>query len=458
MISKLFFILYIFFLGLSLYTIHSYPLSPDEAYYYYWSKNFHLWTPDHPPLISWLIKLSTYIYKSELTVRLPSFIIGGFIIPFVLYLILRKVTIKKEIIILGSLYPIWTIFGATSLLIITPDIPLMLGVSLSLYIILAKKRPLWIWLGLSFSISIYSKHTGLLWAFALIFSANLTKGFKLSRIEILKTVALLLFLLFPYWYREAVEGFPGVKLLFSHHILSKNIGKELSSIPILSFFIWGLGQAFLLNPIIAFSFLKELTAPPQDDIEKLLKWSFTLFILPVAFISLFFLPEPNWSAPALFLAFVYVLKTLSGKKQKPPFILKLGISFGISFVSFAYILLYSNSQLSLHIEPLNKIRGWKELSHYNFPKNIKVVTEDYQLFSELYFYTNIKERLLCELREPRSLWLTPYSRFPKSFLYVTKIETPLLYPNCKKSLKDTINLDYKKKSIHSLKLYYIRCN
>jgi 4-amino-4-deoxy-L-arabinose transferase-like glycosyltransferase len=52
-------------------------LVPDEAYYWVWSRHLALGYLDHPPMIAWLIALSTALLgTSEWSVRLPSALLG----------------------------------------------------------------------------------------------------------------------------------------------------------------------------------------------------------------------------------------------------------------------------------------------------------------------------------------------------------------------------------------------
>ena len=48
-----------------------YPLTPDETYYWVWSKHLAYGYTDHPPLVAWLIALGSAFGNSSLAVRLP---------------------------------------------------------------------------------------------------------------------------------------------------------------------------------------------------------------------------------------------------------------------------------------------------------------------------------------------------------------------------------------------------
>jgi len=48
-----------------------YPLTPDETYYWVWSKHLAYGYTDHPPMVAWLIALTSALGNSPLAVRLP---------------------------------------------------------------------------------------------------------------------------------------------------------------------------------------------------------------------------------------------------------------------------------------------------------------------------------------------------------------------------------------------------
>jgi dolichyl-phosphate-mannose-protein mannosyltransferase len=48
-----------------------YPLTEDESYYWSWSKHLAFGYTDHPPMVAWLIALTSFLGQSPLAVRLP---------------------------------------------------------------------------------------------------------------------------------------------------------------------------------------------------------------------------------------------------------------------------------------------------------------------------------------------------------------------------------------------------
>ena len=62
------------------------PLGDDEGYYWVWSRHLAASYYDHPPMVAWLVALSTHVLGSSLVaLRLPFVACG--------YLSLMKVTL-----------------------------------------------------------------------------------------------------------------------------------------------------------------------------------------------------------------------------------------------------------------------------------------------------------------------------------------------------------------------------
>ena len=81
--SRLFLFLLGVILVLNLLQAYFTELIFDEAYYWYYSQNLDWGYFDHPPMVAWLIKASSYFFDGELGVRFMSCIfISGYLYYF----------------------------------------------------------------------------------------------------------------------------------------------------------------------------------------------------------------------------------------------------------------------------------------------------------------------------------------------------------------------------------------
>lgn len=94
------------------------PLFDDELYYWCWSRDLQLSYYDHPPMVAYLIRLSTEVFGDHvLALRLPGIISGLVVIAVVGFL-----SRPRDLLPLIAFSPVMT-FAAV---LVTPDTPLLM--------------------------------------------------------------------------------------------------------------------------------------------------------------------------------------------------------------------------------------------------------------------------------------------------------------------------------------------
>jgi 4-amino-4-deoxy-L-arabinose transferase-like glycosyltransferase len=118
-------LLHVFYAGLL-------PLSPQEAYYWTWSRRLDLSYFDHPPLAAWTIAATTALAgESERAVRLAAALHSTLFSSF-LWLATRRLFGSRAALLAlaaGSCVPLFSL----GQVIITPDGPLLSGWAMALY-------------------------------------------------------------------------------------------------------------------------------------------------------------------------------------------------------------------------------------------------------------------------------------------------------------------------------------
>lgn len=147
-------------------------LTGDEAYYWVWSRHLAGGYFDHPPMVAWLIHLSTLIFgSSELAVRLPAILLGaGTIVAATAALYLagasRKALLAIQFLLLAS--PLLHV----SAWVMTPDIPSFFfttaAIAAAIYCLRSTSLLAWIALGVFCGAAMLSKYTALLPAATLL--------------------------------------------------------------------------------------------------------------------------------------------------------------------------------------------------------------------------------------------------------------------------------------------------
>ncbi len=140
-------------------------LSPQEAYYWEWSRRLDLSYFDHPPLAAWTIRLVTTAFgDSERAIRLAAALHSTVFSAF-LWLTTRRLFGSRAALLAiagGAVVPLFSI----GQVIITPDGPLLSGWAMALYFTvraLDEERPQWLLAaGAAAGWAMLGKYTGFL--------------------------------------------------------------------------------------------------------------------------------------------------------------------------------------------------------------------------------------------------------------------------------------------------------
>ena len=137
-------------------------LIPEEAYYWNYAQHLDWGYLDHPPMVAWLIWLSTSVLgKSELSVRLPAYLcwIIAAIFMFRLTLNLYDRSAAFRTILLLAVLPIYFGLG----FFMTPDAPLYAAWAGCLYFLeralIAQNSRAWWGVGMCIGVGMLSKYT-----------------------------------------------------------------------------------------------------------------------------------------------------------------------------------------------------------------------------------------------------------------------------------------------------------
>jgi len=148
-------------------------LLPEEGYYWNYAQHLAIGYLDHPPMVAWLIWLSTSVLgNTELAVRAPAYL-AWFVVAFFVFRltanIFDKAAAYRSVLLLAVL-PIYFSIG----FLMTPDAPLYAAWAGCLYFLeralVARSRPAWWGVGLCMGLGLLSKYTiGLLGLAAFVY-------------------------------------------------------------------------------------------------------------------------------------------------------------------------------------------------------------------------------------------------------------------------------------------------
>ena len=194
------------FIVIRLWYANQLELSGDEAYYWTWSRSLSACYLDHPPMVAWLIRLSTSLFgNTELGVRLLGILLVAstlIIAPWTILLAGASPRAAWALQLVLLFYPITHVQAA----IITPDTPAMCFLVASLPLaILTFQHPhkylLWLLLGICWGLAMLSKYTTILPIFGMVLALALLCSDRLARRGLLLAVLAACLTLGPlFWW------------------------------------------------------------------------------------------------------------------------------------------------------------------------------------------------------------------------------------------------------------------
>lgn len=386
-------------------------LSTEEAQYWLWSKNLDWSYYSKPPLIAWVNYLSGLIMPhSELSVKLNSILIG-FITPYPLYFLAKKIFHQNKIAVTAALLLLTLPFFNYVTTYFTTD---------SLVFIFWMFTLLYTWKAIE---STRIKH----WLFAALFMGL---GLLSKYTMILFYPALLIFLLFENQFVRHFKGliiFSAISLLFLSPVLIWNYAHDFVSFKHV-FHLSGAtqsysvsemlsnvgeylgGQLLVLSPFYIFLILFTVHFFKKERKQKLSLMGTRYLILPVIFIWVVFSLIAVKNIEANWLIFAYGATAILLANY---FLLDFPVKWKaivISATVLLQILMLNPSILDQwglrklyppEFDTLHRFAGWKELGENVTELNQKaddktfIFSDNYHIASELAFYTEEQPQTYC---------------------------------------------------------------
>ncbi|UCF64642.1 MAG: glycosyltransferase family 39 protein [bacterium] len=392
----------LFIFGLRIIIAAGMNLVPDETYYWDWSRFLSLGYFDHPPMVAWLVFLSTAILGDTFWAIKAVPLLGGLGITILLFYLGRRYLIREISLILLLVLANFTLIFSIGGLILTPDIPMVFFWVLSLLLayqaLFEDKTWAWPLLGIVAGFGLLSKYVfvlfGLSFLLYLIFDSTQRKILRTWKPWSALFLSIIIFSPNIYWniqHRWASFAFQ-----LGSRAGQPDFGKRLT------YFLEYVGAEIgLLSPFIFYVLILATIL----ILKRFLRNQPLRFLLFFTFVPLFFFAlfswrnriEPNWPAAALITAILLVIwfREISLEKQ--------GI---IRFINFAIIFsVLTTFIVTMHgLFPFLPIksekdrtaeqRGWKEWAAEVNEIRIKsdprlvypVTANSYQVTSMLAFY------------------------------------------------------------------------
>jgi hypothetical protein len=307
------------------------PVFADEAYYYVWSLRPQLSYFDHPPFVSWLIRLGGLFFKPGSVFELRSFfILGSTLTALIWVYILRKKNFSENMIccflVLMFLNPL---LGPGSI-VATPDVPLVLFWSLSYLAFteifvdthsLRKKYFFYILLGAALGLGFCSKYHIVLFVLSGLIYLCFNQAYKkINLLGVFLTLMAGFIFSLPVVYWNYLNNWASFEFQLKH-----GFGKAHYEWPwTLNFY---LGQVILMSPVIFYSVFK---SKPQKT-DQIFSITQIIFFTTSSFKAIV---EANWPITSHLHATADYLQIFSKKSFKLIFLIWVIIYLAITAFMF----------------------------------------------------------------------------------------------------------------------------
>jgi hypothetical protein len=369
-------------------------LYPDEAQYWFWSRHLALGYYSKPPLIAWLIALTTALFgNGEFAVRLSAPLLHAVASGFVYGIGVR---LYDRRIGYWSAVAYATLPGISlSAFLISTDAVLLPCWAAALYgFIRAREdgsRGWWIATGCAIGLGILAKYAMVYWLISAFGYVLLRRGERrhLCGLYLALGVAVLFYL--PNFWWNWSHGFA----TYLHTRDNADLGGTLfHPMALVAFLVSQLG---VFGPIYFAAMLALFVAPtrfggPQARLLTTFTWP-TLVIVTI--VSLLSRAQANWAAPAYVSAVVLVVGAAleRGWRRTVVFSITLHLAAAIAVFGGSEIIADAGLHVPAKLDPLHRLRGWRTLgtavaAQLNAHPGLRLMTDDREVVAALIYYVH----------------------------------------------------------------------
>ena len=422
------------------------PLSPDEAYYWDWSRHLAFGYYSKPPLIAWLIKAGTSILgNTEVGVRALSVLLGTISLIFT-YLLSRE--------LFGERAALWTLLisaltpaSSIGAYIMTIDAPLIACWATATYFFykainahnhFKKSIAWWSMWAITTGLGLLSKQTmiamyGLSFLY-LIISNRYRHIIKSWRFVLSIFFSILIFMPTILWNMEH----SWITIIHTRHHFSANADGLLGSIKTFAHLF---GSLFgILSPltflIILFGIYKAsklvIHSAIKDNSDKSasynsINFAFIMGGLPLMLIMLLSFHQKvnaNWPAPFFITSIMLGINAVISVKKADGLLRVTAIIGGVfTIITYLSPFIFQHPLIKgASIDPFKRLYGWKELSkevsevarENGYPQKVQYIfAYPRQAVSELAFYMEENPRVYMwkgdknRIKSQYDLWDSP---------------------------------------------------
>ncbi len=376
------------------------PLIDDEAYYWLWARHLDWSYLDQPPMVAYILFLTTQLGSSEIWIRLGPLLLGA-VTSYALFLLGRDLFGARVGFIAVVLFQLVPVLAGGGMLA-TPDAPLFLTWTLALrwfWQALHGQPQRWVGAGLALGLGLLSKLYIVFLAIGVAVFVLLYARIWLTRREPYVALVLAVVVFLPVIYWNLTHQWAMVQFILHE----RPRGTPLGLVGVAELLVQQFAFALLLFPAFAYA-LYAAWQRRRDERYAYLFWTaLPTIVATMAFAATTGAPHGNWLGPS-YLGLAVVLaarwnRLTAGLAAASALIVAYG--FGVPFIR------------TLPPPPgSEEVYGWKEAAvrvqqerAALSPSPLVVVADRYQIASQLAYYTRATIPVtLLPCPNPASVW------------------------------------------------------
>jgi hypothetical protein len=374
--------------------VQSAGLYPDEAQYWFWAQHLALGYYSKPPLVAWLIALTTAMFgDGEFAVRLSAPLLHGAASGFV-YAIGSRLYDRRIGFWSALAYASLPAVSLSAFLISTDAVLIPCWAAALYCFIRACEEDDWRWwvaTGAAVGLGLLAKYAMAYWLVSAFGFILLLKDERRHLRGLLVALTVGLLIVAPNLWWNADHGF--VTIL--HVRDNAQLGGSLFHPAALAKFV--ISQFGVFGPIMLTGLVALCIRPFRlSGARARLLASFTWPTLLIALvISLLSRAEPNWAAPAYVSAVVLVVSAALARGWRRTLIVSIALHLAAAVAVFggSEALAVSSIAVPAKYDPLHRLRGWRTLGDQVSQAlaahpGLKLMADDRELLAALIYYVH----------------------------------------------------------------------
>lgn len=369
-------------------------LYPDEAQYWFWAQHPAWGYYSKPPLVAWLIALTTSAFgDSEFAIRLSAPLLHAAAAAFV-YLIAARLYDRR--VGFWSALAYLTLPGVSlSAMIISTDAVLLPCWAAALYAFIRAREPgggrWWLAVGAAAGLGLLAKYAMAYWLLSAFGFVLLLRGERRHLRPLLGAAAIAVAIYLPNLWWNWSHGFVSYLHLRDNAHVSAEL---LHPIACFKFFV---SQAGVIGPL-TFAALIAVVAQPRRLVEPRVRL-LAAFALPtlamMLALSLLSRAEPNWAAPAYVSAVVLLAAWALAYGWRRWLAASVALNLAAAIVVFGMTdtLAAIGVQVPAKYDPLHRLRSWRSLGRQvgallAAHPGLTLLADDRELLAALVYYVH----------------------------------------------------------------------